>query len=92
MRLYLANTAAPIFLFAGPGQVVLVSAIPIILYGYADGSGQAAALNLYCYLRTGVTYIWAVLVSHLLSTYLMETVVLAKTGGGGAKYLLAVTT
>ena len=67
----LANVSSPVILFFGPGQIFTVSVVAILLYG-ADGQGQAVALTWYCNMRVGVTYIIAVLMSHISSTFLMS--------------------
>ena len=73
----LLNVLAPLALFVGPGQIFVVSAVAILLYG-AGGQGQIVGLEWYCHMRVGVTYIIAVLLSHICSTLLM-TRVLFKT-------------
>ena len=67
------NLLAPLALFFGPGQIFVVSAAAILIYG-ANGEGQAVGLAWYCEMRVGVTYIVAVLLSHICSTVLMTRV------------------
>lgn len=57
-------------LILGPGQIVLVSLLPVIialLKGRSTEDGMKVSMSLYCDLRTGVTYILAVLASHLFT-------------------------
>ena len=65
------------WLLLGPGQIYLVCAVPLALHpGDADAAG-AASMRWYCALRTGVTYILAVLLSHL-STSAVSSHLLAR--------------
>jgi hypothetical protein len=68
MRVY--NFLAPLALFAGPGQIMLVCVIPVVVSTATGGSvneGMANGMSWYCTLRTGITYIIAVLFSHLFT-------------------------
>ena len=51
------------WLFLGPGQILFVCAAPLLFYDAARAA--AASMRWYCRARTGVTYILAVLGSHL---------------------------
>eukprot|EP00747_Dinoflagellata_sp_TGD_P129533 gnl/TRDRNA2_/TRDRNA2_174696_c1_seq10.p1 gnl/TRDRNA2_/TRDRNA2_174696_c1~~gnl/TRDRNA2_/TRDRNA2_174696_c1_seq10.p1 ORF type:complete len:179 (+),score=15.55 gnl/TRDRNA2_/TRDRNA2_174696_c1_seq10:209-745(+) len=53
-----ANWLAAIFLALGPWQILMVSGIPLLI------GGEGITDKLYCSLRTGVTYIVAVLLCH----------------------------
>ena len=71
------NAASVGWLLLGPGQIYLVCAVPLALHpGDADAAG-AASMRWYCALRTGVTYILAVLLSHL-STSAVSSHLLAR--------------
>ena len=64
------NIMAPIALIAGPGQIMLVCVMPVILSIASGGTvneGMANGMKWYCTLRTGITYIIAVLFSHLFT-------------------------
>jgi hypothetical protein len=69
-REHALNVLAATALLAGPGQILVVCGLPL-LYVNAD-EVAAEAMRLYCSLRTGVTYIIAVLVSHLFTSALLE--------------------
>lgn len=57
------NVASVAWLLLGPGQIVAVCAAPLLFLD-ARRAGDVS-MRLYCRLRTGVTYILAVLLSHL---------------------------
>eukprot|EP00947_MAST-08B_sp_MAST-8B-sp1_P003202 g3202.t1 len=65
-----ANWLAPVSLSFGPGQIMAVCVLPVLVAQAAGESLEQASergLEIYCALRTGVTYILAVLVSHLFT-------------------------
>lgn len=64
-----ANWLAPFFLALGPWQILLVSGLPIIF-----GGGPKDSLNLYCELRTGTTYILAVLFCHIFTVIVSDRI------------------
>ena len=57
------NVLSVAWLFVGPGQIALVCAVPLAFYP-PDRAGEVS-MRVYCLLRTGSTYILAVLGSHL---------------------------
>jgi hypothetical protein len=65
------NVSAAVALFFGPGQILVVCAVPLA-YTPSVAAAAAEAMRVYCALRTGVTYILAVLASHLFTSALME--------------------
>ena len=65
------NRLAPAVLLLGPGQILAVCALPL-LYTRSTAAAVAEGMRIYCSLRTGVTYILAVLASHLASALLIS--------------------
>ena len=73
----LCNVLAPVSLFFGPGQILLVCLLPV-LTAPSVAQGMANSMALYCTLRTGVTYILAVLACHLFSSQVAHKAILEK--------------
>lgn len=59
------NIMAPASLLFGPGQIMLVCVLPLLYMPAHEAA--ATSMRWYCELRTGVTYILAVLASHAFS-------------------------
>merc|ERR1711920_301886 len=65
-----ANWLAPCFLALGPWQILSVSAVPMLL----SGGGPKESLDLYCSLKTGTTYIIAVLLCHVFTVVVSDRI------------------
>lgn len=67
---HLLNWLAPLVLLYGPGQIIAVGLLPLLLYPTEEAVLKAE--EWYCGLHTGVTYIVAVLVTHVITTVLSD--------------------
>ncbi|GMI35520.1 hypothetical protein TeGR_g3478 [Tetraparma gracilis] len=94
------NFLAPAALLLGPGQILLVCLLPVV-FAPSVSVGMERSMALYCALRTGVTYILAVLACHLFTARVSERLLFGQdpeargfrqvgsdeeSGGGGCRH------